>query len=546
MKQTKEDSQKELGAYYTPYNLAFKIVSETIFEVGSICDPACGDGVFLEAAANVLDIISGKPPESILNYISGVDIDRDAAESARKRMINWYKKKTNESICPKSIIDLIENNIVHADAFNLDKADWPNVTEILEDNKTRYGYKYVIGNPPFLSQLSTKTANPELKKKLNERFGISGTYTDISTYFYFLGLSLLDKGLDHTAINMIQPVSTLSSEGAKDLRERLLEGEVFIGYSEEDYFDAKVKICNIRLRNNNANPERSIEIGFIEDEESCFIDYEKFREIHKYSNSNSFSPLVALLHKYPIDILSKINVSGLLGEHVTTTAGFRDEYYEIVENIEEKKMDWKPNLNIPKGKGGPVISTGMIEPNLSRYGEKEFRIGGKKYKNPIYVGDPSPKLQNYFDSIEDAMFIVATQTKVIEAMQLGYLFIPLTPIISVTLKDAPGFSDFYYHHILAVLLSPVASFYAYTMFGGGGMGGNSMKLSAKNILTIPMPHPWSHKVCNSLSLLHKHDGVSKKFGYEMCKVYELDDDDANTLTEWWWNRLPSKSKRDDT
>lgn len=551
MTRTKEDTQKKLGAFYTPYYLAEKIVADTIVSKGTVCDPSCGDGVFLEAAANFLLGEFLLTPEQILGMISGVDINIKAINAARARMASWYLDKTGKIECPENVLEIIENNIICADAFELDKQDWPNIHHAPEypSSLSRYGYHYIIGNPPFLNQLSSKTALPELKKKLNEMFGISGKYTDISIYFYFLALDLLDS-FAGKSVNMIQPISVLSSDGAGELRDLLLTSETTIGYSDKYYFNAKVKICTIKNNRETWAGSPSITINFIEDDnkDKYTVSVEDFVNSHLNlkSNSNSFSPIVAALHKYPIDILSKINTVSLLGEHVTATAGFRDEYYEIVKNIKEKEGDWKYDTKVYKGKGSPVISTGMIDPNTSKYGKQEFTIGGKKYKQPVYFGERSPKLQSYLDSISNAHFVVATQTKVIEAMQLGLAVIPLTPIISITIKPGSDFAGYRHHNVLAILLSPVASFYAYTMFGGGGMGGNTMKLSAKNILTIPIPNPWSYKVCDSLSLLHKHNGVSKKFGYEMCKVYGLDDDDSRILTEWWWNRLPANSKLDDT
>ena len=49
-----EEDRKINGSYYTPTNVVSYIVRNTVDDIGSICDPACGSGAFLVESAKLL------------------------------------------------------------------------------------------------------------------------------------------------------------------------------------------------------------------------------------------------------------------------------------------------------------------------------------------------------------------------------------------------------------------------------------------------------------------------------------------------------------
>ena len=74
----------------------------------------------------------------------------------------------------------------------------------------------MVGNPPFLTQLSVDTARGDaVRRAVAERFGPVGTYTDTSALFLLVGLDLVvPDGL----VALVQPQSVLAGKGAGMVR----------------------------------------------------------------------------------------------------------------------------------------------------------------------------------------------------------------------------------------------------------------------------------------------------------------------------------------
>ena len=87
------------GVHYTPRAIADELVerafkahlsaiaSEVPF---SVCDPTCGAGVFLLAAADAL-VARGRTPFAALACLRGMDIDPEALEVARAELLVWAR-----------------------------------------------------------------------------------------------------------------------------------------------------------------------------------------------------------------------------------------------------------------------------------------------------------------------------------------------------------------------------------------------------------------------------------------------------------------------
>ena len=73
------NSRKKHGVYFTPYFIAKYITRETINFSSNFrtLDPACGTGVFLSAAAHLMDK-SGIKHEEIIDNLFGFDINSEA------------------------------------------------------------------------------------------------------------------------------------------------------------------------------------------------------------------------------------------------------------------------------------------------------------------------------------------------------------------------------------------------------------------------------------------------------------------------------------
>lgn len=111
--------QKLNGQVYTPLQRATQMLAQVHWPAGDgvLLDPACGDGVFLEAAARKwLD--SGRPAAALTEHLVGWDLDAGAITAARSRL---------EALG-------VTATLTERDA--------------LDESASRY--EVVVGNPPYL------------------------------------------------------------------------------------------------------------------------------------------------------------------------------------------------------------------------------------------------------------------------------------------------------------------------------------------------------------------------------------------------------------
>ena len=143
--------RQQLGAWYTPEPLVAAVVAAVVptdLEPGSVVrvlDPACGDGRFLAETAKQL------ADRGVSVELTGVDIDPQTARATRRRFGDAA-------------------TIVYADALT---RKWGGAR-----------FDLVIGNPPFLSQMSAVTSRGG-----KSAFG-GGAYADAAAEFLALATEL--------------------------------------------------------------------------------------------------------------------------------------------------------------------------------------------------------------------------------------------------------------------------------------------------------------------------------------------------------------------
>ncbi len=179
-------SQRQLlGAWYTPSPLVDAVVSamdlaQLAGDTIRVLDPACGDGRFLNAAAEVLGARA---------LLHGVDIDPDA----------------DAAVC--------------ADALAL---DWDEAS-----------FDVVVGNPPFLNQLAAATSRGG-----TSRWG-GGPYADAAAEFLALAVHVVRPG---GLIGLVLPQSLLAARDAAAIRAAVDRQAAlrWCWWSDRPVFDAAV------------------------------------------------------------------------------------------------------------------------------------------------------------------------------------------------------------------------------------------------------------------------------------------------------------------
>ncbi|MCY7298552.1 MAG: N-6 DNA methylase [Ilumatobacteraceae bacterium] len=382
-------TRKELGAWYTPPALVDAVVREAVFDgARTVLDPACGDGRFLRA--------TGLPDQT------GVDIDPSTG--------------------------FIHDDFIHDDAL---RRDWG-------DER----FDVVIGNPPFLNQLSRLTSRGGSSK-----FG-GGPYADAAAEFLALAVRLVRPG---GRVGLVLPQSLLATRDAAAIRETVDDVAAlrWMWWSDTQMFDASVRVWAGVWE--VGGEQREVRRAFGPD----------FTELPPMPMPRTWSGLLtgsaAAAHDGP-----------RLGTIATFTVDFRDQYYGLVGAVGDDEV------------GPPLITSGLIEPGLSLWGQRSVRFAKQHFAAPrVAVERLSPALQRWVAARLVPKILIANQTKVIEAVHdVRGEWLPSVPVITCV-TDEP-------ERVLAVLASDAANLWVHQHAAGSGLSATSVRLNPKLLASIPL------------------------------------------------------------
>lgn len=502
------------GAHFTPPAVAELLVARSFaawdgsgFPV--VCDPSCGGGVFLVAAAEALAARGADPRTVVDELVVGIDLDPGAAGAAAEGLRAWAAGHGVADARPRVVV---------ADALEPDMASRTGPVDV------------VVGNPPFQNQLGGATARRAAERDaLTTRFGAAvGGYVDVAALFQLVALDLVREG---GVVTLIQPRSFLVARDVAAVRERLLDagrlGEVWLpGVS---LFDAKVDVCaTVLVVGGRGDAAVSVVGGRDADILHGSVDGGILRA------SPTWSAMWAVANGVPEVVAASGATS--VGSVATATAGFRDQYYGLLDHLHEREPQ----------RGAQLVTTAMIDPARCSWGDRTVTVARRRRTTPwvdlAALEAADERLAAWVRRLAVPKVLVATQTKVIEAVaDLDGRTVAFTPVIAVVPTDGVTAA-----RIEAALLAPAATAWAMRRFGGAGMSANALKLAAKQVLEIPLPvhrEPWDEAVSTLRgSSASETDGerVSepdwREFGRLMNAAWGIDDD---ALVEWWLARLPN-------
>ncbi|HUC33287.1 MAG TPA: N-6 DNA methylase [Ilumatobacteraceae bacterium] len=376
--------RKRRGAWYTPPELVAAIVAEAVFPgARRVLDPACGDGRFLVATGL---------PEQV-----GVDIDPTTT-------------------------------YLHADAL---EREW-------DDER----FDVVVGNPPFLSQLSTLTTRGG-----RSRHG-GGPYADAAAEFLALAVRLTRPG---GRVGLVLPQSLLAARDAAPIRAVVDESAAlrWMWWSDDHHFDASVRVW-----------AGVWEVGGT-------------RQMVR----RAFGPRFEVRSPMPMPGQWSGLLTGgspdphegpVLGDVATFTADFRDQYYGLVGAVADDAA------------GPPLVTSGLIDPGRCLWGTRPVRFARHRYDAPrVALERLSPALQAWAGQRLVPKILIANQTKVIEAVHDPHgEWLPGVPVITCVTDDP--------ERVLSVLSSRGATEWVHHHAAGSGLGAGSVRLSARLLASIPL------------------------------------------------------------
>jgi hypothetical protein len=466
------DQRRRLGAWYTPPGLVDHVVELALTAVGPVpgrlraLDPACGDGRFLHAVGSRVEG----------SELAGMDIDEAAVSAAR-------------GVVPQA-------QLRHGDAL---VADWDGP------------YDLVIGNPPFLNQLSSRTSRGG-----RSHLG-GGAYADAAALFLALAVDLVRP--DGGVVALVLPASFLATRDTAPIRRRVLEQARLdaLWWAGASVFDASVDTCVVVLVRGESQGKvtRSFGAEFASLPPATATDL---------AERPTWSHLLADAAGVPA---CDAVVGGVVGDLAGATAGFRDQFYGLAPFVHD-------------GPGAPLITSGLVDVGRVAWGERRARFAGHSFAAPavdvdrLLVEAPASLARWVTDRLRPKV-VVATQTRIVEAaVDADGCFVPSVPVLSVEPRDAESV-----WRLGAALCSPVVSAWAASTFLGAGLTSRAIKLSARQVLEAPLPGADPAALDEAGSLLSVGD-VHRCASLTM-RAYGLDD--THPALAWWRAAVTGSGRR---
>lgn len=534
------------GSFYTPFD-----VVESLIEIAAgkrllettdvktaplVIDPACGTGNFLLVfALRISDrLIANGLDEAfaiefaVRNCVFGTDVDEAALQQCAANLSSL----TFGSVKPSEIRNhflLRDSLLVHE--FNGPPVMQPSFFDVAPETwadlfpsvfkSDSPGFDVVIGNPPFLNQLSTETASSANQfAELESRYSsLIGRLTNTASIFFLAALNMVKKtGI----ISFIQPISFLATRDSETIRRRLANTQSLasVWICSEKVFDAAVQVTAITLN-----------LGC----QSTNIEIYSERSFKKVCHTQQFlaheptwSRAITAARHFPTAVLQS---HGVLGDIASITGDFRDQYYGIINAVVENPTPTSAQMKL--------ATVGLIDPGLFSWGKTQTRFNKKPYVFPVVNLDAlAPKIADWAESRRRPKVIVATQTKILECYvdHLGDV-LPSVPLSTINTEPEMIW------HLAAVISAPPVSLVAAERHLGSGMSDDVLKLGAPDLLNLPLPEhrdQWDlaaaeFQKLQSLALGVERNTSMRKVGKLMCLAYGITDD---SVIDWWIGRQP--------
>ncbi len=519
------EARRLAGVHYTPTAVAEELCEISFAALGrvprSVVDPSCGGGAFLLVVADRLAAEGVAPAEIVTERISGAEIDPAAVSVARRALSEWAAGRGAR-------VGVDEVRVHQGDALLLGSRDWP--------GRPPGGHDIVIGNPPFLGQLDSRTTRSAARRSLlAQRFPTMGPYTDESALFLAAGLDLVAPG---GVVTLVQPQSVLAARDTDGLRESLCRTGDLVALWVHDgmpFPDADVHVCAPVLRR-AASPTAAP--GATRTEVVWRTRSGARRWQVELGVASRWGELLAPVHGVPL--VGELGGAPLRSV-ATATAGFRDEFYALCDAAAESSDG-------TAGERRRLVTVGMIDPFRLGWGARTYRLGGRQVSAPVLDGDAltgrSPRVAEWVERRSCPKVLVATQTKVLEAVvdPLGDL-VPVTPTISV--EPLQRSTDVW--HLGAALVAPPVAAHAALGHLGSGRSPGALRWSARALLDVPLPidrQLWTRGAELARLVQQAEPGDSAveaildEFAVTMTTAHGLPA--RHPVVEWWSTRRPRR------
>jgi hypothetical protein len=456
---SEKEARQRQGAFYTPPMLVDFILDHTLAPwqaahspaIPTVLDPSCGTGRFLLAAGKRLvaarQAQTGECETTAWQHVGpgllGLDSDPIATAWLSGRLTSLAGGE------PAAAAGIRTEDALGAHGMSALEAD------------------IVVGNPPFGSPLKTASHAEAARVAARDFGGPTGRYTDLAAIFLGLAQKAVTK---HGYLGMVQPLSVLAARDAAPIRTALLETCTLTAAwaSSRHVFDASVYTCAVVFK-------RTPTTGHFRVERYRDLPVQPCHPILIRPTDDSWSPLATAAIGFPD--LPLYQTTGTLGDFCEATADFRDQYYGLKPAIEECGNSIDADVV-------PVVTTGVLDAARCHWGQRPIRLLGQVWSRPgIRVPALSASMQSWAASRLVPKVMLPTQTRTLEpVLDTSGRWLPSVPIITITTKDPHDLP-----RIGAVLACPLISLLAVHRSLGTARNPKAIKLSARDVLTLPTP-----------------------------------------------------------
>lgn len=490
------------GLHVTPRWLADRLVARALEGLDAtpavtICDPACGGGAFLVAAARRLHRRGADRRRIVRHLLWGADIDPVGVAVAEAALALW----SGEAPPP--------GRLVVADALTGGGELWP--------DRPAAGFDVVVSNPPFQSQLARVTARSDAEQaRLRQRYGRAvRAYTDAAWLFLLAGC---DLGRPGGRVVLVQPQSLVGARDAAavraalDRRARLVDMWV----DERPVFAAAVRVCAPVLE--VAEPrggDHAADAGGAAD-----------------TWSERFADAVGI----PRVATARAPSAGTLGDLADVIAGFRDEYYGLADLVREPTPGPSAAMDPP----APLVTSGLIDWLGCSWGRRPARFAKRNWQAPVVDlaeldRQGGHAARRWVARTRVPKLVVAAQTRVVEAaVDAAGEWVPSVPVLSVVPRDP---ADLW--RLAAAVSSPAATAWLLRRAPGTALARGALKVAAPDLLALPLPvdeGAWDRAAAAVRALAIVPDrrdrAVCDRFLEAAASAYAT----PPSLTAWWRHR----------
>lgn len=486
---TRTDKRRKDGVYYTPESLVQRLLDLSLRpmlekiarETGDdadrrdarllalrICDPACGSGNFLLAAALMMARFAARASvaEIVQHCICGIEIDSEAAMLAGRLLGALAGRRGGDVV----------THVHHGDA-------------LLDDPPFDLDFDLVIGNPPFVDSESLCKERPGYRAQVVNRYNTARGNWDLSCVFVERAIRMA-RDVD-ARIAMVVPDRLFASDYASAVQALLKarQMECIEQPSVTDHAGFNGAAMPVSLLVVTTAPASSRTPDGIRVRRSDATERTFDPTLLDTLPPGHWSALFRLRDDDPRDrqveqmLVADASSSrerladiAFIGDGCTTR-----EAYELRALIEDRP-DADPATTFR------LVNTGTLDPFVTRWGESNLRYLGARYRHPVVDrARLRTTMPRRFEQASSMKILVAGLARRIEVFpdQEGAYLCGKSAVQVIPHDPSPALV----RALAAWLNSAFVNRMYVCVFGGRGFGKGSMNIGPRQLALLPVPSP---------------------------------------------------------